>query len=65
MASAETSSKVEPQATAAASVEQKQKQLRQIRSDNYDLSQYPVTDAQASHWKNILWTTALATPQTH
>ncbi len=53
----------EPQATQAARVSQKQAQLRQIRSDNFDLRQHPITDAKEKHWRNILWTTAIVEPQ--
>lgn len=53
----------EPQATQAARVAQKQAQLRQIRPDNYDLRQHPITDAEEKHWRNILWTTAIVEPQ--
>lgn len=52
-----------PQATAAARAQQRQQQVRQIRPENYDLSRHPVTAAHESHWRNILWTTALVEPQ--
>jgi hypothetical protein len=53
----------EPLATQAARISQKQAQLSQIRAENYDLSQHPVTDANEKHWRNILWTTAIVEPQ--
>jgi hypothetical protein len=53
----------EPLATQAARISQKQAQLTQIRSENYDLNQHPVTDANEKHWRNILWTTAIVEPQ--
>jgi hypothetical protein len=51
------------QATAAARVEQRQQQLRQVVPENYDLSRYPVTNANERYWRNILWTTAVVEPQ--
>lgn len=51
------------QGTAAAKVERRQRQLRQIRPENYSLQRYPVTNSNASHWRNMLWTTALVEPQ--
>ncbi len=54
---------MEPQATQAARVAQKQDQLSQVRPENYDLSQHPVIDANEKHWRNILWTTAIVEPQ--
>lgn len=53
----------EPLATQAARISQKQAQLSQIRAENYDLTQHPVTDANEKHWRNILWTTAIVEPQ--
>ena len=52
----------QPKATAAARVAQRQKQERQIRPENYDLSRHPVTDGQERHWRNMLWTTAIVNP---
>jgi hypothetical protein len=54
---------MEPQATQTARVAQKQEQLRQIRPENYDLRQHPVTGTKEKHWRNILWTTAIVEPQ--
>ncbi|HEY9621454.1 MAG TPA: hypothetical protein V6C78_13850 [Crinalium sp.] len=51
------------QATAAARVEQRQQQERQVRPENYDLSRFPITDANERHWRNMLWTTAIVEPQ--
>jgi hypothetical protein len=53
----------EPLATQTARISQKQAQLSQIRAENYDLTQHPVTDANEKHWRNILWTTAIVEPQ--
>ncbi|MDX2097233.1 MAG: hypothetical protein SFW36_05605 [Leptolyngbyaceae cyanobacterium bins.59] len=52
-----------PEATAAARVQQREKQERQVREENYDLQQFPVVDQHARHWRNILWTTAIVEPQ--
>jgi len=52
-----------PEATAAARVEQQQKQARQVRPDNYDLGRYPVTDKNEKHWRFLLWTTAVTQPK--
>lgn len=52
-----------PKATAAARVEQRQKQVRLAQPENYDLSRYPVTDANERHWRTVLWATALREPQ--
>lgn len=51
------------QATAAARVERRQRQFRQVRSENYSLKRYPVIDSNERHWRNLLWTTALVEPQ--
>jgi len=52
-----------PKATAAARIEQRQKQVRLVQPENYDLSRYPVTDANERHWRTVLWATALREPQ--
>ncbi len=51
------------QATVDARIQQYQKQAQQIRPENYNLSLNPITAAKESHWRNILWTTALLEPQ--
>lgn len=51
------------QATAAARVERRQRQVRQVRAENYSLKRYPVTDSNERHWRNLLWTTTLVEPQ--
>ncbi len=53
----------EPQAITTARVERLQRQLRQVQPENYSLKRYPITNNNASHWRNILWTTALVEPQ--
>jgi hypothetical protein len=52
-----------PKATAAARVEQRQKQVRLVQPENYDLNRYPITDANERHWRTVLWATALREPQ--
>jgi hypothetical protein len=51
------------QATSSAREEHRQKQTRQIRAENYDLSRFPVQADLEKHWRNILWTTAVVEPQ--
>ena len=53
----------QPQATAAARVEQRRKQTEQITPDFYDLRRYPIDAANEEHWRNLLWTTAVVEPQ--
>ena len=52
-----------PEAVESARVQQKLKQVSQVRAENYDLQRHPVSDSEAQHWKNILWTTAIVEPQ--
>ncbi|NJP10146.1 MAG: hypothetical protein HC866_12235 [Leptolyngbyaceae cyanobacterium RU_5_1] len=51
------------QATSTARVLHREKQIRQIRPENYDLEQFPLHQANEAHWRNILWTTAVVEPQ--
>lgn len=51
------------QATPSAQFQHRQKQLDLIRSEKYDLSVYPITDANETHWRKTLWATALLEPQ--
>lgn len=51
------------QATAAARVERRQRQIRQVRADNYSLKRYPLTNSNERYWRHLLWTTALVEPQ--
>ncbi|MGI0487510.1 hypothetical protein ACN4EK_18865 [Pantanalinema rosaneae CENA516] len=51
------------QATAATRSQHRDQQTRQIRPDNYDVQRFPVTNQHESHWRNILWTTAVVEPQ--
>lgn len=52
-----------PQATSSARVLQRQQQVRQVRSENFDLERFPLTTRNASHWRHLLWTTAVVEPQ--
>ena len=52
-----------PQATAAARDQQREQQVNQTRPDRYDLSRYPVNDANERYWRNLLWSTAITEPQ--
>lgn len=60
---AEIAQTVIAQATATARTEYRQQQVRQVRPENYDLRQHPLTDANEDFWRNILWTTAIVEPQ--
>ncbi len=51
------------QATATARLEQRQQQERQITPENYSLSRYPVTEANARYWRTRLWTAATVESQ--
>jgi len=53
----------QPKATAAAFAQERQKQVQQIYPQNYDLQQYPVAEANESHWRKLLWATAIVQPQ--
>lgn len=52
-----------PQATSTARVLQRQKQTRQIRPESYDLKRFPINTDTASHWRHLLWTTAVVEPR--
>lgn len=62
-ADAQLPGRSQPQAIASARVEQRQQQVRQVRPESYDLSQFPVSDRNERYWRNILWTTAVVAPQ--
>ncbi|MBF2028008.1 MAG: hypothetical protein IGS48_14795 [Oscillatoriales cyanobacterium C42_A2020_001] len=51
------------QATSTARVLQREKQLRQIRPENYDLDKVPITAENEDHWRHLLWTTAVVEPR--
>lgn len=61
--SATLAQRTQLQATATARSGYLQQQLRQVKFEYYDLRRYPVTDANESHWRNILWTTTIVEPQ--
>lgn len=54
---------VATQSSATARAEYRQQQVRQVRAENYSLTQHPVTAANEDFWRNILWTTAIVEPQ--
>lgn len=52
-----------PQATSSARVVQRQQQIRQVRAENFDLERFPLNQRNSSHWRHLLWTTAVVEPQ--
>ena len=52
-----------PEATAAARIRQRQEQLQLISPQDYDLTRYPIADANETHWRKLLWATAVIEPQ--
>ncbi|MBE9010896.1 hypothetical protein IQ250_11825 [Pseudanabaenaceae cyanobacterium LEGE 13415] len=52
-----------PLATAEARIRQRQEQLRLISPQSYDLTRFPVVDANERHWRQLLWATAVIEPQ--
>ncbi len=52
-----------PQAKTTARILQRQEQTRQIRVENFDLTQFPIASRNEYHWRHLLWTTALVEPQ--
>lgn len=52
-----------PQATPTAQFQHRQKQLDLARPEQYDLTVFPATDANETHWRKTLWATALLEPQ--
>lgn len=63
MSIAPASSNPIPLATAEARVRQRQEQLRLISPQAYDLTRYPVVDANERYWRQLLWATAVIEPQ--
>jgi hypothetical protein len=53
----------QPQATPPAQRKHRQKQIDLVRPEQYDLTTYPVTDANETHWRKTLWATALLEPR--
>lgn len=51
------------QATTTARILQRQKQVRQVRPENYDLARFPVAASNEDHWRHLLWTTAVVEPR--
>jgi hypothetical protein len=42
---------------------QKQSRLVQMRPENFDLTLYPIIDANEGYWKNLLWDASIAEPK--
>jgi len=53
----------QPKATPSAQRKHRQKQIDLARPEQYDLTVYPVIDANETHWRKTLWATALLEPQ--
>lgn len=53
----------QPQAMPTAQRQHRQKQRDLIRPENYNLTAYPVTDANETLWRKTLWATALLEPK--
>ncbi|MCS6782075.1 MAG: hypothetical protein RMI89_00215 [Gloeomargarita sp. SKYBB_i_bin120] len=53
----------QPLATEAARVAQLQQERQRLQRPSYDLARYPLTEAHATHWRRLLWATALQQPQ--
>ena len=53
----------QPQASTAARSVHRQQQERQIRPENFDVEQVPLTAANEHHWRHLLWTTAVVHPE--
>ncbi|WP_019499287.1 hypothetical protein [Pseudanabaena sp. PCC 6802] len=62
LASAQNGS-IESLANASARSWQKQSRLTQMRPENFDLTLYPIVDANEGYWKSLLWDTSIAEPQ--
>ncbi|WP_242027229.1 hypothetical protein [Leptolyngbya sp. FACHB-17] len=52
-----------PIATSEARIRQRQEQLNLITPAAYDLTRYPVVDSNETHWRKLLWATAVIEPQ--
>lgn len=52
-----------PLATSEARIRQRQEQLSLISPEAYDLTRYPIADANERHWRKLLWATAVIEPQ--
>jgi len=52
-----------PLATSEARIRQRQEQSRLISPAAYDLTRYPIADANEKYWRQLLWATAVIEPQ--
>ncbi|MEN9216329.1 MAG: hypothetical protein Q6K90_03265 [Gloeomargarita sp. HHBFW_bins_162] len=52
----------QPLTTQAARREQLQRERQRIHPDHYDLNRYPLTESHETHWRRLLWATALQQP---
>lgn len=52
-----------PQATATARESYVQEQRSQLHPQNYSLTQHPFTEANQTHWQNLLWSTGILEPR--
>ncbi|MCS7030419.1 MAG: hypothetical protein NZL92_02655 [Gloeomargarita sp. SKYG116] len=53
----------QPLATQSARIEQLQRERQRIQPQHYDWTRYPLTETHATHWRRLLWATALQQPQ--
>ncbi|WP_071455507.1 hypothetical protein [Gloeomargarita lithophora] len=53
----------QPLATQTARREQVQREQQRLQPQHYDLRRYPLTADQETHWRRLLWATALQQPQ--
>jgi hypothetical protein len=53
----------QPLATQAARTEQLRREQQRLQPHHYDLRRYPLTEPQETHWRRLLWATALRQPQ--
>lgn len=56
-------SQPQPLATQAARTEQLQREQQRLQPHHYDLNRYPLTADHQTHWRRLLWATALQQPQ--
>jgi hypothetical protein len=62
LANAQNSS-VESLANVSARSWQKQSRYAQMRPENFDLTLYPIVNANEGYWKSLLWDTSIVEPQ--
>ncbi|MEN9215399.1 MAG: hypothetical protein Q6J44_00505 [Gloeomargarita sp. DG02_4_bins_56] len=53
----------QPLATQAARQAQLQQEQQRLQPAHYDLNRYPLTETHQTHWRRLLWATALQQPQ--